>query len=227
MKKFLFIALSFLVLNSTLTAQKSETIRVKGAAAKLFFARGELKYPSFTRAKIYFNNGEPASARINYDYFAENVKYIGEKNDTLLIENASDIKYITADLDSFFYDNKWYEWVASSATARLAQRITYKLISEDVVGAYGTSSPALKVESKSAILSGNHFDLDENKEYTFKKETTYYISPNDKTHFMIANARNIDKVFSKKNVGNYVAQNKLNLNNIDNLLDAFVFANKP
>ncbi|MEO6949883.1 MAG: hypothetical protein ABI123_09665, partial [Ginsengibacter sp.] len=172
MKTFILIAFSLFLFNLSLSAQKTETIRVKGAEAKLFFAKSEYKFPSFTRAKIHFNNGTVASARINYDYFTAGIKYIGEKKDTLLIENSSDIQYIAADLDSFFFDNKWFEWIASSATARIGQIVTYKLISSDVVGAYGISSPAFKVESKEAILSGgNHMDLEGNKEFTFKKET--------------------------------------------------------
>lgn len=227
MKTILFIVISFLIFNNTIIGQKTETIRVKGIAAKIFFEKGEYKFPSFTRSKIYFKNGEPASARINYDYFSENIKYIGEKKDTLTIQNAADIEYIAADLDSFFYDSKWYEWIASSATARLGQRVTYKLISSDVVGAYGISSPAIKVESKSALLYGATLELDENKEYTFKKETTYYISPNDKIRFVIANAKNIGKLFPKKNISGYISENKLDLNKTEGLMDVFVFANKP
>lgn len=227
MKALFIIACSLFVFIFSSTAQKTETLRVKGAEAKLFFTRGEYKYPSFVRGKIYFKSGEPASARVNYDYFVENIKYIGEKKDTLMIENSSDIQFIAAGLDSFFYDTKWYEWIASSATARIGQRETYKLISSDVVGAYGISSPAIKVESKAALLYGTTIELDENKEFTFNKETTYYISSNDNNRFVIANAKNIGKLFPKKNISGYVSQNKLDLNKIEDLMDAFVYANKP
>ncbi|MEO6819733.1 MAG: hypothetical protein ABI266_09255 [Ginsengibacter sp.] len=227
MKTFILSVCTLLLFNTTLIAQKSETIRVKGAEAKLFFARGHYKYPSFNRSRIYFKNGEPASARVNYDYFTDNMQYIGEKNDTLMINNPADIDYISVGLDSFFYETKWYEWVASSATARIGQRVTYQLISSDVVGAYGTSSPAINVESKSALMYGSMLALDENKEFTFRKETTYYVSANDKNHFVLANAKNMGKLFSKKNISGYISEKKLDLNKTDDLMDVFVFANKP
>ncbi|MEO6948867.1 MAG: hypothetical protein ABI123_04505, partial [Ginsengibacter sp.] len=63
--------------------------------------------------------------------------------------------------------------------------------------------------------------------FTFKKETIYYISPNDKNNFVVANAKNLNKFFSKKDISGYVTQNKLNLNKIENLIDVFVYASKP
>jgi hypothetical protein len=153
------------------TAQRTETIRVKGKDATDFVSKSQYKFPAFTRAKIYLKDGDIASARVNYDYFNQTMKYIGENADTLAIANENDLKYISSDLDTFFYDNKYYEWVASSAKARLAVRRNYKFLNREKTGAYGTSSPAHNVESHDAILGVTHLNLDVNEELTFSKES--------------------------------------------------------
>ncbi len=208
-----------------LSAQKIETIRVKGNEAADFISKAQYKFPAFTRAKVFLKDGEIASARLNYDYFNQAMKYIDEKDDTLVIANENDINYISSVLDTFFYQNKYYEWIASSATARLAVRRTYKLVDREKIGAYGTSSPANKVESHTAILGITKLDLDISEELVFSKETTYYIS-SMKGHFVEANKKNISKLFPRKGIEDYINQNKLNLNKEKDLIDVFVYANK-
>lgn len=226
MKKLLTIACAFFFCLPSLSAQKIETIRLKGNEAADFITKAEYKFPTFTRAKVFLKDGEIASARLNFDYFSQVMKYIDEKGDTLAIANEDDINYISSAIDTFFYQNKYYEWIASSASARLAVRRTYKLLDREKVGAYGTSSPAHNVESHSAILGITKLDLDINEELVFSKETTYYIS-STKGHFVEANKKNISKLFPRRGIEDYINQNKLNLNKEKDLIDVFVYANKP
>ncbi|MEO9145464.1 MAG: hypothetical protein ABI237_07885 [Ginsengibacter sp.] len=211
---------------SNLFAQKEETIRVRGNEITKFIAKSKYKFRSFTRSKVYLKNGEIAIARLNYDYFDQAMKYIDEKGDTLSIANGKDIDFISNGLDTFFYQNQYYEWIASSATARLAVRRTFKLLDRETIGAYGTSSPAQKVESHTAILGVTKLDLDANEELVFVKKTTYYIST-IKGHFVETNKKSISKLFPHKNIDDYINQNKLDLNKEKDLIDVFVYANKP
>ena len=226
MKKTLNIFFAIFLFNFAVSAQKTETIRVKGNEAAAFIAKSEYKFPTFTRAKIYLKNGEIASARINYDYFDQTMKYLGGKGDTLIISNIDDIKNISTDLDTFFCENKYYEWIASSTKARLAMRRTFKFLDSEKVGAYGTSSPTHNIQSQNAILGVTHLNLDLNEELSFSKETTYYISPIN-GHFVEANKKNISKLFPHKNISDYISEKKLNLTKVEDLVDVFVFANQP
>ena len=65
-----------------------------------------------------------------------------------------------------------------------------------------------------------------NEEFVFSKETTYYIS-SVKGHFVEANKKNISKLFPRRNIEGYIKENKLNLNKEKDLIDVFVYANKP
>ena len=224
MKKLFLPGFIFFFFTTSLSAQRTEVIRVKGNDVPAFIAKTKYKFPAFTHAKIFLKNGEVASARINFDYFDQAVKYIGEQRDTLILTN-DDIKYISSTVDTFFYDKKFYEWIASSATARLAMLRTYKLNDKQKIGAFGTSSPTQKIESHDAILGVTHLDLGTNEEYVFSEQTSYFISKTD-GNFVPATKKNISKIFPKKDIENYIASNKLNINKQEDLITLFVYANK-
>ena len=231
MKKLLFLTVTFFITLSCLWAQKTETIKVSGEEYPAFIANAQYKYPAYKKAKIVFKNGDIASARLNYDYFNQTMKYIGEKGDTLIIANEEDLHHISIGTDSFFYDNGYYEWIASSATARLAVKRVYKEGPRVLVGAFGTTSPAKNIESHTKILT-EHADskeLSQNEVVTISKETTYYISPiNDtKNNFVTATRSNINRLFPKKNVEDFIKDNRLNLNKEEDLIDLMVYISKP
>jgi hypothetical protein len=126
---------SFILFSGFLLAQTStEIINVHGSDLDNFMAQSIHKFPVFTRAHVHLKNGEEAVGRFNYDYFLDNFMYINEKNDTVALANADDVDYVAFPVDSFFYDKKFYQWVASSNIATLAVRYTYKLARKDNVG---------------------------------------------------------------------------------------------
>ena len=172
-----------------------------------------------------------ASARVNYNNFLQVMKYIDEKGDTLEIANADDINYIAAGADTIFYDDGYYEWVATSGTARLAVKHTYKEGPKALVGAFGTSSPAKNLESHTKILNdgASSKDLSPDEVVTFSKETTFYISSinGKRNNFVVASKKNIDNLFPKKKVEDFIKENKLNLNKEEDLIDLMVYISKP
>jgi hypothetical protein len=224
MKKLFPLCFIFLFFTTPLFAQRTEVIRIKANDVPTFITKKKYKFPTFTHAKIYLKSGEVASARINFDYFDQAVKYIGEQRDTLTLTN-DDVEYISSSIDTFFYDKKFYEWIASSATTRLAMLRTYKLNDKQKIGAFGTSSPTQQIESHDAILGVTHLDLATNEEYVFAEQTSYFISKID-GHFMPATKKNISNIFPKKDIENYIASKKLNITKQEDLITLFVYANK-
>jgi hypothetical protein len=155
MKLTLTLTIIFISGILTLNAQKVENIKVTGNEYQEFMANNQYKFPSYTRAKIVLKNGEVASARINYNNFSEVMKYLNEKNDTLEIANPDDINFITVGVDTIFYDNGYYQWIASSSAARLYSKTTYKTVGTALVGAFGTASPATNIQHMNIISSYN------------------------------------------------------------------------
>ncbi len=226
MKQTLFLIFLSLFLISV-SAQRVDNFKITGSEYNDFISKNKYKYPQFSKAKIYFRNGEVASARVNYDYLRQEMKYIGEKQDTLIIANESDIDYMTIGTDSIFYDNGYYEWMASSGTGRLACRKVYKIGPKALVGAFGTSSPAKNVEAKTMLLEESSYNLAPNEEITITKETTYYISNSgNKNHFVVATKNNFDRLFPKKNVSDFIKENNLSVFKEQDLVDIMVHISK-
>jgi hypothetical protein len=229
MKKAILITCTFILSISFSNAQKTETITVKGLDIDNFIAQTEYKYPSYTRAKVFLKDGDIASGRFNYDYFSQEMKYIGEKGDTLAIANEHDINFIAIGTDSFFYNKGYYEWIASSGIARLAVKHIFKLVERQSVGPFGISSATTGIQKIGRVFgNGRPYDLLPNEELVFSKETTFYISPTrgKKNDFVVANKNNIDKLFPKINIEEFIKQNKINLNNVEDLLLLMVYISK-
>jgi hypothetical protein len=226
MKKVLFIILFFLISFFNSLGQKTETITVKGLDIDNFIAQTGYKYPSYSRAKVFLKDGDIASGRFNFDYFSQEMKYIGEKGDTLAIANAHDINFVAIGTDSFFYNKGYYEWIASSGIARLAVKHIFKLVERQNVGPFGISSSSTGVQKIGRVFgNGKPYDFLPNEELVFSKETTFYISPTKgkKNDFVVANKNNIDKLFPKINIEKFIKENKLNLNKVEDLLSVMVY----
>jgi hypothetical protein len=231
MKKAFLVTCMFVLSLSFSYAQNTEYIKFTGQDYSHFVAKNEFKYPVFTKASIAFTDGNVASARINYNNFTQKMFYIDEKKDTLEIANPQDISYIAIGEDSIFHDNGYYQWVASSGSARLAVKLKYKEAFRALVGAFGSASPARHVVSHDKVFVDgiSTQPLSANEEITIAKEITYYISPiNDKkNNFVLATKKNIDKLFPKKKVEDFIKDNKLNLNKEADLIDLMVHISKP
>ena len=196
-----FICFSILTcFTGILFAQTStEAITIRGDELDNFIATSIHKFPVFTRAHVQLKNGEEAVGRFNYDYFLDNFVYINEKNDTVALANPEDVDYVSFPVDSFFYDKKFYQWVASSDKATLAVRYTYKMARKDNVGAYGIATPTINVDSHTALLGASSYQLEGNEHLTFEKTTAYFIrKANGK--FVSATLHNFNRIFPKKNL---------------------------
>jgi len=225
MKKFITLSCTLVCFYLHSHAQHEEVLRISGKDYPAFIAKERYKYPEFLRSQIYLKNGDTAFVRININYFDEQIKYVGTNGDTMNL-GKKDIKYITTDTDTTFVQNKsLYEWVSSSSIARIVMKhtMTYKT-SETQSGVYGTSSSNFKVEGHTGLLGG--ITLEPTDILIFSSETTYYIEFFKEPGFVVANKKNLAELFPKSDVEEYITENKLDLNNLDDLLKAFTHAHK-
>lgn len=239
--KALIIAIMFFLCTIICFAQITETLKLRGNDYTEFIAKNQYKYPAYTKAKISFKNAGMASAKINYNNFQDVIKYIDAEGDTLDIANADEINYISVGADTIFHDNGYYQWVASSATARLVVKFKYKEAYRAPIGAFGISSPAKNVQTPDRIIidegavndsrwnqASTFMPSSSNEEVTFTKQTMYYISPlsNPQNSFLPATKKNIDTLFPKLKVEDFIKDNKLNLNKEEDLIDLMVYISK-
>jgi len=227
MKKLLFAALLFSA--GSAAAQKVENITVKGSDISGFISKEVYRYPDFKKAKVYFKNADSAGGRMNYNYLLQTMQFISPQKDTLAVADESSIKSIAIGLDSFFYDNGFYEWVASNSKTRLAIKHSLKLLAgTQKVGAYGIASSTGGIQSQDAFRGFiGTAGLDINEVYQFVKETQYYISVGNK-HFVEFNKKNLEDLFPKKEdkIDEYIKTNKVNFNKEQDVVDLFVFVNQ-
>lgn len=227
MKKTLSICSAFLICIVSF-AQNVERIIIKGSDLSSFYEKEQYKYPGFLSSRIYLNNGDTAIGRLNFNYFDQTIRYINEKGDTVAIGNEKDVSFVTIASDSFFYDHGFYEWGASSAKARLAVKHTLKLAERNIIGAFGTSSPAKNIQNVDKILGATSYNLQPNEELVFQREITYYISiiKGLKNNFVTINKKNLKELFPEKDIDNFIKENKLNLNKEEDVLDVFIYISK-
>ena len=227
MKKTTILFFALLICIVSIAQKNVERITVKSLELMSFYDSTDYKYPAFTRGSVYFSNGDSSRARLNFNYYDQSMRYINEKGDTVSIAN-DDVSLIAFGVDSFFYDNGFYEWVATSAKVRLGEKRIYKLLERKPIGAFSTSSPAKHIESVEWILGVTKYDLNPNEELVFSRETTYYISPIKelKNNFVAANKKNLNSLFPKKNLDDYMKKNRTNLNKEEDLIDVFIYVSK-
>ena len=230
MKKLFLIALLFLSVGAF--AQKVENISVKGSEVHDFIKKEVYRYPEFRNARVYFKNNDSAGGKMNYNYMLQTMQFIGPQKDTLIIADEANIKYITIGLDSFFYDNGFYEWVASSSRSKLLIKHSLKLMAgSQKVGAYGIASASQSIQSQDAFRGFiGTAGLDINEEFQFVKETTYYIRAGKKGGEIVTfTKKNLEELFPKKEdkIEEYIKQNKVNFNKEQDVVDLYVFVSQP
>ena len=229
MKKLVCLTYAGFVFTGGLFAQSIETIRVKGQEAQNFIAKEEFRYPEFRSGKVYFNNGESAVARFNYSFLGQRMLFINKQGDTLEMVDENTIAHISVEKDTFYYyDKGYYQLLAGSGTCRLVVKQTLKIGGEEMIGAFGSSSPSKNVQALGAYQNFYTNKLSFNQEMIFIKQKSYYLIDRN-NRFLTTNAKNFAKLFpdKKQKSENYIAQNKLNLNNEDDLKKLLVFLNSP
>lgn len=231
MKTLIFLIASFFIYPANTIAQNTEKIqnperiRIKGFDLPYFSEKEEYKYPSFTRAKVFFNDGDSAGGKLNFNYFNQLMQFADQKGDTVAIANENEVKFIVIALDTFFYNKVFYEWMATGPAARLAFKKTFKIVERQKLGAYNTGSPTDRVESLDAIREYGVHQLSVNEEYVFLKTKTYYLTNKIDNHFVEASKQNIFSLFpgKRKILESYFDTNKVNFKKEEDVVDLFVF----
>ncbi len=186
-------------------------------------------FPSFTDATVKLKNGGRLTSKLNFNLLISDMQFIGPDNDTLSITNADNIDSILLNNAVFFFNQGYYEIVASADTVKLAilRKTTYQAITIGALGLPNHTGTGIKSYTSFLTYVGEK-KLVMNEDIEATSETTYYLITNG-TVFNKANKTSFIKVFpgKEKNIQAYLKQAKTDFNKQADLEKLFQFCLAP
>ncbi len=226
MKSFLLMTIFFSFQVSVVSAQNTETIRVKAGEdiSKIISPNGIYRFPSFTTGTYLKHNNTNSSAKLNYNLLTGEMQYLNLNGDTMTIVNSAEINFINIQDAIFYYRNGYKEVIADHDSVKLAVESDIKLEYEKV-GLYGQSNGAQDVINVSSYNSGtNIFQLTLGQDAVVRKKTTYYLFNKNEAP-VIATKKSFLKIFNKNKpaINKYIENYKINFNKQEDLKNLLTF----
>jgi hypothetical protein len=225
---FILQLISIAVLfTNLLSAQSLTTITIKAGEDLTAVYKQMYRFPQFMYGKVYFMNKDSAKGRLNYNMLIRKMQFI-KGGDTLILSADNPIRLVAIDTNIFYCNSEeCVELLAGWPSAELAVSHQLKLSDEQKIGAYGLPTSTQTIETKNSYKTNNDYNLQLNRDLVFTKETRYYFIDAGK-HFIIANKKNLLKLFPKQNViiENYLQKNEVDFKNELDLKNLIIYLAK-
>ena len=183
------------------------------------------EYPQFVYGKVFFKPGDSSVARLNYSRFLDEMHFIDPKGDTLKIAYPGTIRFIRINNDLFYYDNGYVKLIKDNNTVKLAAKQTLRMSGKNKIGAYNTASTTSAIDSYSSLtIDHKNYNLTPREDIKLTKKTEYYFG--DKyNHFVLANKKNILRLYSKHEatVTAYLKENNVDFNKPEDIEKLFQY----
>ena len=221
MKKSIIILSCFIFLSSSLSAQKYQSVTVRAGMKVIdaFPFSERYRYPEFVSGIILVKTGVYSETKLNYNLLNGEMEYI-RKKDTLAIANKKDVKLITAEQDTFYYDKGYYMEQLSGGKIKVVLKQYIKLKETQKKDSYGTSSSGSATTSYGSLPSqGNFYKMVANEDLVFQRTLEYYLTDHS-GGFIQYNKKNVLQEFpqNKDAIKAYIKTNKINFNSREDLL---------
>jgi hypothetical protein len=177
------------------------------------------KYPGFRQGIVLLKDGTYGSAKLNYNSLFAEMQFIDPKGDTLSLADENNIISIAVKKDTFYYDNGYLELVAGYNKIKLARRRIIDFSNREKIGALDIAN-AGEIETYTTVTSRTYMkDLIAKEVLIFSERTIYYFGDRF-NHFMVANKKNLLKMFSnqQRKVSDYLENNPVNFNDEKDLV---------
>jgi hypothetical protein len=220
MKRTIFIICSILLINCCLSAQKSESVKVKAGTRVIdyFPVNERYRYPNFTEGKAIFKNGRAIPGKFNYNFLSGEMQFI-KLADTLSIADTKDLRSIAIAKDTFYYHNGYMEMIRNGKfRVYLKQAIVIRDIQKE--GAFGTINRSAASESYSYVLNGSRYvDLVPTEDIVLQKTRDYFYSTPE-NEFIQFIKKNIIRILPEKEylIKNYIKSNKIDFESEEDIL---------
>jgi hypothetical protein len=230
MKKLL-VCFFVIVVSQIAIAQDANTVVVNPLKQNEQEVRSKIyQYPEFVVGQAIYKNETVTQARLNYNYFTNNILFINPKGDTLELSEGENFSAIAIGADTFrYYKKQFLLQLTHNTVYNLLLKRSLKFNGTEKKGAYDTYS------STAASTSYNNIQVqgvgivkltpDENSLYTFTDE---YFFAGRFGQFYPATKKGIHDLFSKneKQLKEFLDENKINLTKKEDLDKVLEFALK-
>ena len=175
------------------------------------------QYPAFVDGHVAFRDNIGTDAMLNYNLLSGEMHFINGR-DTLAMANELNIRNITINQDTFYFDKVYLQRVIGSAIASLAKNSRINLEDIRKASGYGNYTSLGAVSHYNSVSNSTHTQyLSADRKLTFVTRVSYYIG--DKyNHFLPATKKNVLNVFgNKKELESYITGNKIDFTKEDDL----------
>lgn len=205
------------------SAQDNKEICLKaGHPIKEFLTDEErYRYKEFQTGKIHFrDNTESSTARFNYD-LVNGLVFVIQNNDTLPIRNEAVAYFTIGDRKFNNLPQDVVEVISPPGIIELGINTKYAVVRRERVSSNGYVK---EYDPTGGPTSTGLALLD----VVVRRSSTYYITVGGKEKSIPAKLSKVLKTFSlkRKEIDEYVTDNKIDFNNKENLLGLVAFLNK-
>ena len=154
--KALPLSLFILVGCSDLSAQDSTLVTIKAGnrvndvlpPTEIFY------YLQFTNGNVILRDGTKIEATMNYNRLFDQMLFIGPKSDTLALSDEKNIKFITIDKDTFYYDHGYIRIIADNVFVKLAGKQIRVVADIRKIGTHNKPTSTVAVTAVSSYADG-------------------------------------------------------------------------
>jgi hypothetical protein len=210
------------LLYSHAAAQQDQAFRINSINAdSTGYYRSVYSYPEFTEGTILSNDGKIASALLNYKRLSGQILFINSKGDTLEFSDPGSFRYVAISEDTFyFFDKAYLKLISHYNSANLYKKEKIEYNGKEKKGAYGGYSSTSAANSIDKISDENDLKkiaVDENTLYV--SSSRFYLRGAAGKYYP-AVKKNFVKMFpqKEKQLNNYLANNKVNYRDENDLL---------
>jgi len=227
MKRAIFIIYSILIVNTSLLAQKQESVTVKAGTRVIdYFPIAErYLYPNFTKGIITLKNGRSNTCQFNLNFLSGEMEFIQSK-DTLIIADKKDLYSIVIAKDTFCFHNVYLQMIrGGNLKVFMSQRIGMKDILKK--GAMGSINRTAASESYGYMDDGRQtYNLKIDEDMVFQKTAAFSFSLSE-NNFIEFNKKNITKIIPGKEdvIKDYLKTNEIDFKSRADVLKLADFAN--
>lgn len=211
MRLFLVVFVMFLGLHLKAQIVKDYSVRVGEKPNEVLPNEALYELPVFKQGTIFLRDGTSSIKKINYNFFLNEMHFIGDNNDTLAMAEPVLIKRIVIDSMVFYFDKGFLKEIFNSGKYKLMVREHLMQIGDRTRGAYDMPTASSSIRTYGTINNGQTLQLQVKKDVIFRKEISYYIGDSFDL-FLKATKKNFQLLFEQKDIFQFVKANHINLN---------------
>jgi hypothetical protein len=132
-------------------------------------------YPEFRTGTVTLKNGTSADVKLNYNSVFGEMQFIDpKKGDTISLAEERNIKFITFEKDTFYFDEVWLQQIVNNTTMKVARKRLLEMTNKEKLGAMEVPGFGA-IETYSKFTGSQHMkDLVAKERLTFTEHITYY-----------------------------------------------------